>query len=386
MNRRKICIITGTRAEFGLLKPVMEKIRQSPSLELQVIATGTHLLEEYGKTVLEIERGGFHPDACVPMIMAGNDKTSMSLSIGMGIISFTQVLNILNPEIVVVLGDRFEIFSAAVAASFSGRVVAHISGGDSLQAGYDEYVRHAVTKISHIHFPSTGTSAQRIINLGEDPAYVFIAGSTALDTILKTTAPLSDNLCRKYGLVPKEQFALVIQHPISTAPSESQKQIRITLDAILDLGLRMIVIYPNVDPGGKLMIDVIQQYRSEFPDRILVYKSLPFEDYLGIMRIASVMIGNSSSGIIESSSFHLPVVNIGERQKGREKAANVLDVPHDKEKIKDAIKTALYDENFRKSVMGSTNPYGDGHASERIVKELENVDITPELLKKRITY
>ena len=200
MKRRKICVITGTRAEFGLLIPVMEKIRNSDSLELQVIVTGMHLLPEYGETVSEISRNGIPIDARVPMIVSGNDKTAMSLSIGLGIISFTQALNDLNPDIVLVLGDRFEIFSASIAASFSGRVVAHISGGDTLQAGYDEYVRHAITKISHIHFPSTERSAERIVKMGEEPPNIFIVGSTALDTIVNKKLPSKNDLCSKYGL------------------------------------------------------------------------------------------------------------------------------------------------------------------------------------------
>ena len=386
MKRRKICVITGTRAEFGLLKSVMEKIRNSDSLELQVIVTGMHLLPEYGETVLEISRNGILIDARVPMIVSGDDKTAMSLSIGLGIISLTQALNDLNPDIVLVLGDRFEIFSASIAASFSGRVVAHISGGDALQAGYDEYVRHAITKISHIHFPSTGQSAERIIKMGENPKNIFIVGSTALDTIVNKKLPSKNDLCSKYGLLIDQDFVLVIQHPISTEPLQAQEQMETTLNSILELGLRMVVIYPNNDPGGKMIIDVIDQYKEKNPSQIMAYKSIPFEDYLGIMKIASVMVGNSSSGIIESSSFHIPVVNIGDRQKGRERSCNVVDAPYEKDKIKHAIKTALYDEKFRESVFKCTNPYGNGHASERIVEVLSSVEINTDLFKKKINY
>jgi UDP-N-acetylglucosamine 2-epimerase (non-hydrolysing)/GDP/UDP-N,N'-diacetylbacillosamine 2-epimerase (hydrolysing) len=386
MKRRKICVITGTRAEFGLLKPVIEKIRSSDSLELQVIVTGMHLLPEYGETVSEISRNGIQIDARVPMIISGDNKTTMSLSIGLGVISITQALNDLNPDIVLVLGDRFEIFSAAIAASFSGRVLAHISGGDSLQAGYDEYVRHAITKISHIHFPSTQQSAQRIIKMGEDPQKIFVVGSPALDTILNKKLPSKNDLSDKIGLFSDENFALVIQHPVSTEPSQAREQMEITLDSILELGLRMVVIYPNNDPGGKTIIDALEQYKQKKPGQIIAFKSIPFEEYLGIMKIASVMVGNSSSGIVESSSFHLPVVNIGDRQKGRERSCNVIDVPHDKDKIKQAINKSLYDKKFKESVSQCTNPYGNGHASERIVKILSTIEINPDLIKKKITY
>lgn len=386
MNRRKICVVTGTRAEFGLLKPVIEKIRGTDSLDLQVIATGMHLLPEHGETVSEIIRCGFPVSARVSMTVSGDDKTSMSASIGMGVISFTQALNDLDPDIVVVLGDRFEIFSAAVAAAFSGRIVAHISGGDTLQGGYDEYVRHAITKISHIHFPSTKTSAERIIRMGENPKNVFSVGSTALDTILNRPIPSGDALQEKYGLFPDQEFALVIQHPISTEPREAKEQAKITLESVLELGVPMVLIYPNNDPGGKKIIEVIEHYREHYPTRILVFKSLPFEDYLGIMKLASVMVGNSSSGIIESSSFHLPVVNIGDRQKGRERSCNVLDVPHEKKAILTAITKALNDKDFQESVMKCMSPYGDGRASERIVDVLSTIELHPDILKKKISY
>lgn len=386
MNRRKICVITGTRAEFGLLKPVMEKIRESESLELQVIATGMHLLPEYGNTISDISRSGIPIDARIPMTVAGDDKTAMSLSIGLGIISFTQTLNELNPDVVLILGDRFEIFSAAIAASFSGRVVAHLSGGDTLQAGYDEYTRHAITKISHIHFPSTEKSAHRIIKMGEDPKRIFIVGSTALDTILKKKLPSKKDLCKKYEIPFNDDFALVIQHSISTNPLQSQQQMEITLNSILELGLKMVVIYPNTDPGGRKIIETIGRFKEKQSDQIFAFKSVPFEDYLGMMKIASVMIGNSSSGIIESSSFHLPVVNIGDRQQGRERSCNILDTPHEKEKIKKAIIKALYDKKFNTSVMTCMNPYGNGKASEKIVKILSKIDLGEDILKKKITY
>jgi len=386
MKPRKVCVITGTRAEFGLLKPVMKRIMESDSLELQVIVTGMHLLPEYGNTITEISRNGIAIDACVPMTVAGNDNTALPLSIGLGIMGFTTTLKTIDPEIVLLLGDRFEIFSAAVAASFSGYPVAHLSGGDTLQAGYDEYIRHAITKISHIHFPSTEQSKQRIVNLGEDPKNIFLVGSTALDTILHTKLPSKIKLFKKYGLDEKEQFVIVIQHPISTEPESAYQQMRITLDAILELHLKMLVIYPNNDPGGQKIINVIDRYCQEFPDTIKAQKNLPFEDYLGLQKHALLLVGNSSSGIIESSSFHLPVINIGDRQKGRERSINVIDTPHNKQKIKDAINHALHNSEFKKTLKNCRNPYGDGNASQRIVDILSHIRITPDLFKKKITY
>lgn len=385
-GKRKICVVTGTRAEYGILKALLKKIKESKKLKLQIIATGMHLLPEFGLTVNEIEKDGFSIDAKVPMMVGGDDKVSMAMSIGVGIISLTTAIEKLNPDIVVVFGDRFEMLAAAIAAAYSGRVVAHISGGDSPRAGYDEYSRHAITKISHIHFPTTRKSAERIVKLGEDPKYVFPVGSTALDTILSEKTPAKEFLCKKYGLDGNKPILLVIQHPVSTNPENAQREIKTTLDAVVELGHQAVVIYPNADPGGRKMIEVIKEYHQKYPDKIHACGSLPFEEYLGLMKITDVMVGNSSSGIIEAPSFHLPVVNIGPRQEGRERSENVIDVDYDKNEIKKAIQKALFDKKFRSKVKRCKNPYGDGKASERIVKILSKIKIDQKILQKKITY
>ncbi len=386
MIKRKISVITGTRAEFGLLKPVMAKIRDSDSFYLQTIVTGMHLLPEFGETMEELEKSSFRIDAKVPMIIGGDEKFSMAMSIGVGVIAITQTLEILNPDIVLTLGDRFETFAGVIAASYSGKVVAHLGGGDSPEAGYDEYTRHAITKISHIHFPSTAKSAERIIKMGENPKFVFPVGATALDSIVNRELPSRKELCKKYGIHPEEQFILLVQHPLSTDPYNARNEIMITLQAVIELGYHTVVVYPNVDPGGRKMIEAIEDFNQKYPDKIKTFRSLPFEDYLGIMKIASVMVGNSSSGIIEAPSFNLPVVNIGTRQRGRERAGNIIDVPYEKGKIKDAIQKALYDEEFKEKFRNCTNPYGDGKASDRIVEILSNIRIDKRLLQKKLTY
>jgi GDP/UDP-N,N'-diacetylbacillosamine 2-epimerase (hydrolysing) len=386
MIKRKIAVITGTRAEFGLLKPVMTRIRDSEVLRLQTVVTGMHLLPEFGKTIEDIRDSGFDVDARVPMIVGYDDKSSMATSIGVGIIACTQALDILNPDIVLALGDRFEAFAAVIAASYSGRIVAHLSGGDSPQAGYDEYTRHAITKISHIHFPSTAKSAQRIIKMGENPKFVFPVGSTALDTIMNTELPPPEKISRKYDINTSQPFILLVQHPLSTRPDNAEKEITETLQAVLETGYQVFVIYPNVDPGGRKMIEVIEEFSRIEPEKIRAFKSLPFEDYLGVMKVASVMVGNSSSGIIESSSFHLPVINIGPRQQGRERAQNVIDVPNNKNKIRNAVNKALHDEVFRDKVRQCKNPYGDGRASERIVEVLSSIKLDKSILRKKLTY
>ena len=384
--KRKICVITGTRADYGLLKPLIEKIKDAKSLELQVLATGMHLLPEFGLTIKEIEKDGFKIDAEVPMIISGDEKISMVSSIGVGVIKIAQALDILDPDIVVILGDRFEAFSGAIAASFSGRIVAHLSGGDSAQAGYDEYARHAITKIAHFHFPTTKKSAERIIKLGEPKKYVFPVGSTSLDTILNKKLPSREYSCKKYHLKQNKPIILLVQHSVSANPEKAANEIQKTLEAVVKFDCQIIVIYPNVDPGGRRMIKIIEKFKKDYPRLIKGYKNLPFEDYLGLMRISEVMVGNSSSGIIEAPSFHLPVVNIGPRQKGRERADNIIDVDYDKKEIIEAIKKAIYDKKFRAEVKKCENPYGDGKTSERIVKILSEIKIGKRLLQKKITY
>ncbi len=386
MNKRKICVVTGSRAEYGILKALLKKIKKSKKLDLQIIVTGMHLLPKFGYTIKEIEKDGFKIDAKVPMIVSGDTKPSMAISIGVGIIGLTQAIESLNPDIVLVLGDRFEMLAAAIAAAYSGRIVAHLSGGDSPRAGYDEYTRHAITKISHLHFPTTKKSAKRIIKLGENPKYVFPVGSTSLDTILNKKTPSKRFLCKKYGLDEEKPILLVVQHPVSTHPENAGHEIKITLEAVIELGYQAVVIYPNADPGGKKMIQVIQEFKQKYPKNIHAFESLPFEDYLGLMKAANVMVGNSSSGVIEAPSFHLPVVNIGPRQEGRERAENVIDVGYDKEEIKKAIKKAFCDKRFGDRVRRCKNPYGDGKASERIVKILSKIRVDEKLVNKKIAY
>ena len=386
INKRKICVVTGTRAEYGLLKPVMEKIKNAENLELQIIVTGMHLLPEFGLTINEIKKDGFKIDAEVPIVIGGDEKISMAMSIGVGVIEISQALHILKPGIVIIFGDRFEALAAAIAASYTGKVVAHISGGDNPQAGYDEYARHAITKLSHIHFASTKKSAERIKKLGEKPEHVFVVGSTALDTIFNKKYKTRKEICQKYCFECSKPLALLVQHPLSINPENAKEEIRTTLEAIVDLNLQCVIIYPNVDPGGRRMIEIIEKYVKSYPNLFRAYKNLPFDEYLDLMKNVDVMIGNSSSGIIESPPFKLPVVNIGERQKGRERAINVIDVPYDKEKIKKAILKALYDKNFREKIKNCKNPYGDGKASERIVKILSSIEIDEKLLQKKLTY
>lgn len=380
---RKIATVTGTRAEYGILRPVLRAIKADPKLNLALIVTGMHLSEEFGGTVKEIERDGFKIEARVEMLHTKDTGAAMAKSIGKCMSKMADVLERLKPDILLLLGDRAEMLAGAVAASYMGIPIAHIHGGD-VSGSVDEPVRHAITKLAHIHFPGTKKSAKRIIRMGEEPSRVFVVGTPSLDTILKERLPKQDEIARKYCLDLSKPILLVLQHPVVTDADDAAIQMKETLDAVVELKYQTTLIYPNADAGGRRMIRVIKKY-ERWPF-IKSFKSIPYTDFLSVMKIASVMVGNSSCGIIESPSFHLPVVNIGTRQDGRERSTNVIDVGYDKEEIKAAIKKALHDKVFKQKIRKCKNPYGDGKASRRIAKVLSKIKITPELLQKKLAY
>lgn len=382
---RKITVITGTRAEYGLLYPVMQAIQKHPKLDLSIIATGMHLSPEHGYTMKEIENDGFKVDVAVDMLLSNDTGASMSKSLGIGIIGITQALEQLKPDIVLVLGDRDEPFAGAIAASHMNIPIAHIHGGDSTTGGcIDESIRHSITKFAHIHFPATKESAARIEKLGEETWRIHTVGAPGLDTILNTELLSKEHLIEQYSFNASGSLLLAVQHPVTTQPENAANEMRTTLEALAELKIQTILVYPNSDAGGRSMIEVIKEY--EYRPFLHTFKSLPHIEYLSLLNIADALVGNSSSGIIEASSFHLPVVNIGIRQEGRQRANNVIDVASDKEKIIEAINTALYDKAFKQKVNECVNPYGDGRAGLRIAEVLAELEIDQKLLQKKITY
>lgn len=380
--KRKILYITGTRADYGLMKSVLREIENHPKLELEVIATGMHLMPEFGMTINEIKKDGFKVHEIAATYEQDN-KQSMANFVGKFIQLLTDKVKKIKPDIIMVLGDRGEMLAGVIVGTYLTIPVAHIHGGD-ISSTVDEIVRHAITKLAHIHFPATEKSAERIIKMGEDPSNVFVVGAPGLDIILNENLIEPTKLSEKYNLDLSEPILLVIQHPVTTEVEDAPTQIRETLEAISELRYQTILIYPNADAGGRNMIEVIKEY-EKYPF-IKIFKNIPYKEYLSLMNIASVMVGNSSSGIIEAPSFGLPVVNIGTRQEGRQRAENVIDVDYDKEQIKAAIKKALYDEDFKEKVKNCKNPYGDGKAGVRIADILSKIKIDKKLLQKKITY
>jgi UDP-N-acetylglucosamine 2-epimerase (non-hydrolysing)/GDP/UDP-N,N'-diacetylbacillosamine 2-epimerase (hydrolysing) len=380
---KRICVVTGTRAEYGLLKPIMEWI-QTAQLELRLVVAGMHLSHEFGNTYQVIEQDGFGIAARVDMVLSGDNNAAMTKSIGIGIYGMTQALEAIDPDVVLVLGDRVEAFSGAVSGAGLNRVVAHLHGGEVTRGGLDESMRHAITKFAHVHFVATERSRDRLLKMGEQPETIYKVGAPGLDSVLREKlydlAELKDLL----GVPIREPFFLVVQHPVSTDANSSAEQMKETLEALKTIGYQAVLIYPNSDAGGRRMIEVIESYRRE--SWLHIFRSLSRTAYLSLLKHAAALVGNSSSGIIEAPSFHLPVVNIGSRQEGRERSTNVLDVSPVRDEIRKTIHHALNDGNFRSRVRLCVNPYGDGKASQRVVEALCKLKITPQFLQKQLAY
>ncbi len=379
---RKILYISGTRADYGLIREALVFLGKSPKLKVEIAATGMHLMKEFGRTVEEVKKDRFkvYP---IQAVYERDDKKSMVKFIGEFILNLLKKIEKIKPDIIFIQGDRAEMLGAAIVGTYLGIPVVHSHGGE-VTSTVDEIARHAITKLSHIHLSSTLKSAERIVKMGEDPWRVFPVGAPGLDGILSKKLFDRKKIAQKYNLDISRPILLILQHPVTAEMKEAGKQMKIIMEAVKELGFQSIVIYPSSDPGARKMIGIIKKYRK-YPF-IKIYKNILHNDYLGLMSVASALIGNSSSGIIEAPSFHLPAINIGARQEGREKSKNVIDVGYDKSQIKKAIRKAIYDKEFKKKVKKCKNPYGDGEAGKRIVKILNKIKIDKKLLQKKIAY
>ena len=370
---RNILYVTGTRADYGLMHETLKLLDEDESIQLDVVATGMHLMHEFGYSIDEIKRDNFNLHVA-DQTFKKDDERSMSEFIGNLITDLTRLFGQINPDIVLLLGDRGEMLAGAIVASYLQIPIAHIHGGD-VSSTVDDAARHAITKFANIHFPATELSASRIRQMGENPDNIFVVGAPGLDSIIKSKNNIDEGYLKDKYTIEKD-FVLVLQHPVSLEVDDSAFQISQTLDAIAQTDYQTILVYPNADAGGRAMISKINEYDVD------AYKNIPHDDFIGLLGMASILIGNSSSGIIESSSFKLPVINIGTRQLGREKASNVVDVDYNKDEILKAIDYINSDE-YQNQLNNCINPYGDGNASERICDILKNIELTKDLLNKQ---
>lgn len=403
---RTVAVVTGTRAEYGLLKPAMTAIRGREDLSLSVVATGMHLSPAHGNTVEDIEDDGFAVDRRVHMLVEGDSGTTMAKSLGVGIAGLADALADLAPDLVLVLGDRDEAFAAGVAAAHATVPVAHVHGGDSMDGAIvDDSIRHALTKFAHLHFPVSADSADRIERLGEEPWRISTCGAPGLDAIREGQYATPETVATRYDLDLDQPIVLAVQHPVTTAPAAAGDQLRETLAALDAVDAQVLLVYPNSDAGGRRMIEAIEAHDPDrtraadaslaadtspaadaSPDTFQAVPNLPREDYLGVLDVADAMVGNSSSGIVEAPSLDLPVVDVGPRQAGRERADNTLEVPHDASAIESALTRCLDDPEVRERARDCTNPYDYGGAGEEIAERLATVEIDDRLLRKQLTY
>lgn len=367
---RKICVVTGTRAEYGLLKGLLRELRNSADFELQLVATGMHLSPEFGLTYQEIENDGFTIDDKVEMLLSADTATGVSKSMGLALIGFSDVYARLAPDLLVVLGDRFEIFSAVTAAMIAGVPVAHLHGGETTEGAFDEAIRHSITKMAHLHFVAAEEYRLRVIQLGEHPDRVFLVGGLGIDAIqqirLLDRAALEASLNFRLG----DRNLLISFHPETLAAGGSANQLDSLLDCLDKLqGTHLIFTMPNADTGSREIAQKIEAFVASHDDA-RAYASLGQLRYLSCMNFVDGVIGNSSSGLMEAPTMCVGTVNIGDRQRGRLRAKSVIDCAPDSAAIHTAIER-LYSAEFQAGLPAVENPYGDGGAVMRIIDELK---------------
>jgi len=379
--KKKILVTTGTRSEYGILRPLLNELKISSKIELILIVTGTHLSKKHGYTINEIKKDGFKIDAKVTMIPKILDKKNLTKEIGRGIIQFTDIFSKFKPDINIIFGDRDEMLASAIAASHMNIINAHLAGGDT-SGGIDEYNRHAITKLSNIHFTNTKISKRRIVKMGENPKFVFNTGSLAMDN-MKGNISTKSNIEKKLKMKLKGDEIILIQHPVTTQLELVEKQICNTLNSIVNLEKTTIMMAPNSDAKSNVILKKLKEFAEKY-DYLNFCINLPRRDFLGLLKYCGVLVGNSSSGIAEASYFSIPVINIGIRQLGRERGGKVVEVKDFKSKeIEKAIKNALKKKNEHKLI--KTSAYGDGNASKRIIKILER-PLPKNLIQKYISY
>ncbi|SLJ83932.1 UDP-N-acetylglucosamine 2-epimerase [Psychrobacter sp. DAB_AL43B] len=368
----RIAVFTGTRAEYGLLYWLLKDIQADPTLELQLLVSAMHLSPEFGMTYQQIESDGFVITEKVEMLLSSDSAVGTAKSIGLGIIGFADALLRMQPDVLIVLGDRFEALAVAQAAMILRIPIAHIHGGEITEGAYDDAIRHAITKLSLLHFTSTETHRNRVIQLGESPSRVHNVGAVGLDHLQRSDLMSIKALASSLNFKLNQPYVLVTYHPVTLASEPTKESFLNLLNALEQFPeYQIILTYPNADDGGREIISVLEAYAQKQPKRVLAVPSLGQLRYLSAVKYAAAVVGNSSSGIIEVASFKVPTVNIGERQRGRMAAESVFSCAADTDSIVTTLKAALNADLSR-----VVNPYGKGNASGEILEHLKVAKLT----------
>jgi UDP-hydrolysing UDP-N-acetyl-D-glucosamine 2-epimerase len=373
MNKRKICVVTGSRAEYGLFCPILIKIQESNKLELQLISTSSHHSSEYGLTYKQIENDGFTIDDKINNLFSSDSSSSIVKSTAKATSLLSDSFDRLRPDIVLLLGDRYETHAAATAAMLMNIPIAHIHGGEITEGAVDEQIRHSITKMSYLHFCSTETYRKRVIQMGEDPARVFNSGAPGIDNITNLNLLTKQKLEKELNWKLTSKSALFTYHPVTLEESDVEIDLEVILSILETFSFNILFTYANADTGGRVINQKIEQFCKIQPAKYKVVKSLGQVKYLSAMKYVDLLIGNTSSGIIEAASFKKPVINIGDRQKGRLRGKNVIDCNINS--LQESITLALSN-NFRHKIKNMNNIYGSGSAADFIVDKLINKPIS----------
>ena len=382
-KKKKICVMVASRANYGRIKSVLTAVRDHPDLELQLVVGASALLHRFGMVIDVIRNVGFDVDATVYFVVEGENPTTMAKSTGIAIMELSTIFEKLQPDVVLTVADRYETLATAVSAGYMNIPVAHTQGGE-VTGSIDESVRHAVTKLSHIHFPATEKSRENVIRMGEDPAMVHFTGCPAIDLIAELDLTLPSDIFKRYkgvgpGIDVNKPYLVVLQHPVTTEYGQGLSQIQATIKAIAAIHMQTVWLWPNVDAGSDDVSKGLRMFREkERPDYVHLYRNFPPEDYVRVIYNSSCLVGNSSSGLREGAFLGLPVVDIGTRQGGREHAENVVHVGYDGVEIEAAIRKQIANGRYERSFI-----FGDGAAGRKIADILARSEIT---VQKRLAY
>lgn len=382
MTKRSVCVVTGSRAEYGLLYWLMKEIQIAKDLELQIIATGMHISPEFGNTYRQIEQDGFKIDKKVEMLLSSDSEVGITKSMGLGLIGFADAIDNLKPDLIIVLGDRFEIFSAVSAAMIAKIPVAHLHGGEATEGAFDESIRHSITKMSHLHFTATEEYKKRVIQLGEQPERVFNVGAVGVDNIKKLTLLSREEFEKSIDFSLAQRNLLITFHPVTLENATAREQFTNILQAVdKQVDTHLIFTKANADTNGRVINQMIDEYVTLHPEKAIAFTSLGQLRYLSALQYVDGVVGNSSSGLVEVPSFKICTINIGDRQRGRIKADSVIDCDTSVESIQSSL-NKLFSPLFQEQLQQIKNPYGNGGASKKIV-EIIRIFSLDRVLKKR---